>query len=74
MSILNDHSIMPFGKYKGVKMCNVPASYLHYIYYNFEKNYNNRPVFDYITNNIDVIETEVKREKMNSRREFKSRY
>ncbi len=25
---MNDESIMPFGKYKGYKMANIPASYL----------------------------------------------
>jgi len=29
---LTDESPMPFGKYKGEKMANVPASYLKWIY------------------------------------------
>ena len=31
---LNDLSPMPFGKYKGTPMQDVPASYLHYLWTN----------------------------------------
>lgn len=30
--ILTDDSTMPFGKYKGMTMANVPASYLHHLW------------------------------------------
>lgn len=29
---LNDKSPMPYGKYEGVKMANLPANYLLYLY------------------------------------------
>ena len=31
---MTDESIMPFGKYKGQKLANVPASYLLWLYDN----------------------------------------
>lgn len=31
---LTDNDLMPFGKFKGIKMANVPASYLVYLYSN----------------------------------------
>lgn len=31
---MNDNSIMPFGKYKGEKLANVPAGYLIWLYDN----------------------------------------
>ena len=30
--MLNDLSLMPFGRFAGTKMENVPASYLHYLW------------------------------------------
>jgi len=32
--MLTDEHIMPFGKYKGQKMLDVPASYLHWLWTN----------------------------------------
>jgi uncharacterized protein (DUF3820 family) len=52
---LNDNSPMPFGKYKGQKMENVPASYLLWLY---DENKCNREVRDYIADNLDVLEDE----------------
>jgi uncharacterized protein (DUF3820 family) len=52
---LNDNSPMPFGKYKGQKMENVPASYLLWLY---DENKCNREVRDYIKDNLDVLEDE----------------
>jgi uncharacterized protein (DUF3820 family) len=57
---LNDNSPMPFGKYKGQKMENVPASYLLWLY---DENKCNREVRDYIKDNLDVLEDEIKRNK-----------
>lgn len=59
---LTDDSLMPWGKYKGTKMANVPAEYLLYIY---RVTYNNTPheqypVSMYIHNNIDVLKSEIK--------------
>lgn len=54
--MMTDESIMPFGKYKGEKMANVPADYLLWLYQNSN-------VFGdlkaYITDNLDVIKSEI---------------
>lgn len=55
---LTDESLMPFGKYKGEKMANVPASYLIWLY---DENKCNRNVREYIEDNLDVIQEEIKR-------------
>ena len=61
MEKLTDDSPMPWGKHKGVKMANVPADYLLYIY---RVTYNNQvrkdPVSVYIHENLDVLKTEIK--------------
>lgn len=60
---LTDTSLMPFGKYKGESMCNVPAWYLLWLR---EKNKHVRTygqmkaVMDYIEENKEVLEQEVK--------------
>ena len=54
---MTDNSIMPFGKYKGEKMANVPASYLVWI---FENNKCTPEVAKYIANNLDVLKAEIK--------------
>lgn len=57
---MNDNSIMPFGKYKGEKMANVPDQYLLRMYHNtdvygsFKK---------YIEDNLDVIESSIEYKK-----------
>lgn len=56
--MLNDDSLMPWGKYKGVKMANVPAEYLRWLY---DNNKCNGAVKAYIEDNLDVIEVEIKR-------------
>lgn len=55
--ILNDNSPMPFGKYKGVKMANVPASYLLWLYDNDKCT---QEIRDYVNDNIDALELEMK--------------
>uniref|UniRef100_A0A6M3LLS0 Putative quorum-sensing-regulated virulence factor n=1 Tax=viral metagenome TaxID=1070528 RepID=A0A6M3LLS0_9ZZZZ len=56
--MLQDDSPMPFGKYKGDKMINVPASYLLWLY---NENKCNKNVRDYIEDNLDVLKMEVKK-------------
>lgn len=56
---LTDESPMPFGKFKGEKMANVPASYLMWLYDNGKCSGN---VKEYIENNMDVLQIEIKRE------------
>lgn len=57
---MDDNSIMPYGKYKGEKMINVPADYLLWLY---ENNKCSGEVRHYIEENMDVISVEIKRNK-----------
>lgn len=54
---LTDESPMPFGKHKGDKMVNVPASYLMWLY---DNNKCNAEVREYIKENLDVLQKEIK--------------
>lgn len=56
---LYNTSPMPFGEYKGEKMRNVPASYLHQLWTEggFRENMKN-PVSRYIRDNIRDLEQE----------------
>jgi uncharacterized protein (DUF3820 family) len=54
---MNDESIMPFGKYKGEKLANVPAKYLLWLY---DQSCNNKELYAYIEENLDALESEVK--------------
>lgn len=58
MTKLTDESPMPYGKYKGIAMANVPADYLLFLY---ENNKCSFPVRQYINKNIDVIKMEAKK-------------
>lgn len=57
MEILNDGSLMPFGKYKGRKMEDVPARYLVWLYENGKCN---GPVRLYISVNMETLRLEIK--------------
>ena len=57
---LNDNSPMPWGKYKGEKMANVPADYLIWL---LENNKCNKEVKDYILDNMDSLKYEIKNKK-----------
>jgi len=59
---LNDKSLMPFGKYKGKAMANVPADYLLWLYDNGLKN---GDVKAYIIDNMEVLQSETKTIKPN---------
>lgn len=54
---LDDKSPMPYGKYKGTAMANVPASYLLHIYNNAMSTVEVRK---YIESNLDILKQEVK--------------
>lgn len=56
---MTDESLMPFGKYKGKAMANVPAYYLLWVWENV--NPLRDPLKTYIETNLDVIKEEVKR-------------
>lgn len=54
---LDDESFMPFGKHKGMRMQDVPASYLHYLWHNGMKA-ESTSVADYIRKNLWVLKDE----------------
>jgi len=54
---MNDNSIMPFGKYKGYKLANIPASYLLWLYNQGLQKGNLR---DYIIDNLQLLKQERK--------------
>ena len=62
MKTLTDEDQMPFGRYKGTRMQDVPASYLHWLWTN-EKDPMSRKVktdsiADYIWRNIGALKKE----------------
>jgi uncharacterized protein (DUF3820 family) len=54
--MMNDESIMPFGKYKGEKLANIPPDYLIWLYDN-NKCYGE--LKEYIKDNLDVLNSEI---------------
>ena len=55
MAQLTDTSLMPFGKFKGKKMIDVPAKYLLYLY---EHGLSAGSAKDYIIDNLDGLRKE----------------
>jgi uncharacterized protein (DUF3820 family) len=55
--MIDENYIIPFGKYKGEKIANIPADYLVWLY-------ENSKVFgyvkDYIKENLDTLKLEIK--------------
>lgn len=49
---------MPYGKYKGQLMQDVPASYLHWLWGDGKKNDIQDPVADYIRRNLSALKQE----------------
>ncbi|HLI94239.1 MAG TPA: DUF3820 family protein [Puia sp.] len=62
---VTDKTLMPFGKYKGTALANVPAGYLIYIYENMNLHDNLKT---YIKKNMDVLKAEVARIRKNNAR------
>lgn len=56
--MLNDSSIMPFGKFKGKPMSDVPVSYLHWLWNNGKKEDKQCAVADYIRRNLNALQIE----------------
>ncbi len=54
---MDDLTLMPFGKHKGIFMQDVPASYLHYLWVNGMKN-EKSPVAEYIRSRLDALKKE----------------
>lgn len=56
----NDSSLMPFGKHKGTRLANIPASYLLYLY---NEGCSHRLLRKYLNENLEVLRVEAAREK-----------
>ncbi len=52
MENITDKTQMPWGKFKGMKMANVPSSYLKWLY---DNNYGDAAIRGYIESNLDDI-------------------
>lgn len=59
MAALTDESLMPFGKFKGQKLIEVPARYLLWLY---ENNKAYGQLKEYIADNLDALRLEIKNE------------
>jgi len=58
MKALEDNDKMPFGKYRGEPMQDVPASYLFWLWANGKEHDRQCPVADYIRRNLAGLEKE----------------
>lgn len=56
MRALKDTDLMPFGKYRGKQMVDVPAEYLLYLH---ENGLRKGDVLSYILDNIEVLKKEI---------------
>lgn len=54
---MTDNSIMPWGKYEGFKMADIPADYLIWL---FENHKVKGDIYFYIQDNMDTLKQEVK--------------
>lgn len=57
--IYTDETPFPYGKFTGVPMQDVPASYLIWMY---DRNKLTEPLSRYVEENLDVLEQELKEE------------
>lgn len=62
MGKFTDESIMPFGRYQGKKMEDVPASYLIWMWDEGNK-INDSRVREYVLENLDVLRKQVEETK-----------
>jgi uncharacterized protein (DUF3820 family) len=56
MGVLTDEDLMPWGKYEGVPMEDVPAQYLLWCYHNDKIS---DEVKEYVEENMDALEKEL---------------
>lgn len=67
MTHFTDETRMPFGKYKGTKLANVPASYLLWLYEQIKpmapnkRSLDQKYLLEYIEDNKEISEKENKR-------------
>jgi len=57
--ILQDEDPMPFGKHKGERMEDVPASYLHWLWTQNEGDAKGSSVMEYIKRNLPALKKEL---------------
>ena len=57
---LDDTDPMPFGKYKGKPLAEVPALYFHWLWTNGKKHDATCKVADYIRRNLNALKMEYK--------------
>lgn len=55
---MQDTDPMPYGKYKGRPMSDVPASYFHWLWHNGVGKKRGDPVREYIKANMDSLQQE----------------
>jgi hypothetical protein len=55
---ISDMDPMPFGKYKGTLMQDVPAGYMHWLWSNGKKDDKQCVVADYIRRNLGALKQE----------------
>lgn len=58
MKTLSDTDPMPFGKWKGTPMQDVPAGYFHWLWTNGKQHDKQCPVADYIRRSLSVLKLE----------------
>jgi uncharacterized protein (DUF3820 family) len=58
MNVLEDLDKMPFGKYKGVVLQDIPAGYLHWLWTNGKDKDKFCPVANYIRKNLNALKSE----------------
>lgn len=56
--MLNDKSLMPFGKYRGTQMEKLPASYLHWLWNESIHKQPEHPLHQYISSNMAALQKE----------------
>lgn len=55
---LGDTDLMPWGKYRGLTMQDIPASYFHWLWTEGKKDDKQCPVADYIRRNLSALKQE----------------